>query len=77
MRTTLFVAAVLMASFVALTPAASADSCASTIAQHTACTPVYALYCAMYAGKFVVSCEVGVVKYCVEWCPRDLDVVLP
>ena len=64
---------------VTLAPTASADSCASTIAEHTVCTPVYAVYCAIYATKTLVKCEANVVTHCLTWCPRDLDefLVLP
>lgn len=70
---TLLLALSLTTTLVALAPTASADSCRSSIAENTVCTPAYALYCAIYAGKHVVSCEANVVAHCVEWCPRDLD----
>lgn len=78
MRThlTVVLALALASSLVVVAPVAQADTCASTIAENTLCTPVYALYCAMYGGKYVVSCEANVVRHCLDACPRDLDGIL-
>lgn len=74
---TLVLAVVLATAAIAFAPAASADTCRSTIAENTVCTPVYAVYCAMYGVKYAVSCEASVVARCVQYCPSDVNVVLP
>lgn len=65
MRTLLILLAALLAgSVVALAPPASADTCASAIAEEIVCPPVLATSCTLYAlleNHPVVACVLRVV----------------
>jgi hypothetical protein len=64
MKTTLVLAILLAGTTLSFVPAASADSCASTILEDQVCGAVYVFYCAfaLPPAKQLAQCEVGAVQ---------------